>query len=271
MSEWRGIEPNCNIVKDLLPSYMDGLCSEDSGKLVEQHLKGCADCRAFVEMLRESEAAERQREEGQIACTRKIKRHINARLFGWCVLLAAVGAGLWMYRDNYGVLSVYYMAALPLLLADVQFLLSDYTEHREKTESRTILTAVSSLLVCCSLLLGFLSVLWGRQGSWPFRPEAEIGTFVRNWHLLLVLCQFAVLAAGIVRTVRTANSHSLIISISTTGIALSLSMISVLHTLTSVEHLAQSMGCSGVLLLEGACMACAVLFLERRRLEYRRS
>ena len=43
---------------DLLPSYMDGLCSEDSGKLVEQHLKGCADCRAFVEMLRESALAQ---------------------------------------------------------------------------------------------------------------------------------------------------------------------------------------------------------------------
>ena len=259
-------ELSCNIVKDLLPSYIDGICSEDSQKLVEQHLQECADCRAFVDMLRESEVAERQREAKQIACTKKIKRHVNARLFGWCALLAAVGAGLWMYRDNYGVLSVYYMAALPLLLADVHFLLSDYTEHREKTEGRTILTAVSSLLVCCSLLLGFLSVLWGRQGSWPFRPEAEIGTFVRNWHLLLVLCQLAVLAAGIARTVRTANSHSLIISISATGIALSLSMISVLHTLTSIEYLAQSIGRSGVLLLEGACLACAMLFLEKRRL-----
>ena len=36
---------NCDIVRDLLPLYEDGLCSEESRKAVEEHLKTCEACR----------------------------------------------------------------------------------------------------------------------------------------------------------------------------------------------------------------------------------
>jgi len=35
---------NCNIICDLLPSYIDGICSEDSRIAVEKHLKKCEHC-----------------------------------------------------------------------------------------------------------------------------------------------------------------------------------------------------------------------------------
>ncbi len=36
---------NCDIVRDLLPLYEDGLCSEESRRAVEEHLKTCEACR----------------------------------------------------------------------------------------------------------------------------------------------------------------------------------------------------------------------------------
>ena len=36
---------NCSIISDLLPSYIDGICSEDSRELIEKHLKKCEHCR----------------------------------------------------------------------------------------------------------------------------------------------------------------------------------------------------------------------------------
>lgn len=42
---------NCNIIKDLLPSYVDGLCSEDTRKIVEKHMKNCEECRRVVQMM----------------------------------------------------------------------------------------------------------------------------------------------------------------------------------------------------------------------------
>lgn len=46
----------CDVVQDLLPLYVDGVCSADSRQLVEAHLTDCADCRAMLADLQESEA-----------------------------------------------------------------------------------------------------------------------------------------------------------------------------------------------------------------------
>ena len=35
---------SCDIIKDLLPLYHDGVCSEDSNKMVEEHLANCKMC-----------------------------------------------------------------------------------------------------------------------------------------------------------------------------------------------------------------------------------
>ncbi|MGE7674293.1 zf-HC2 domain-containing protein [Lysinibacillus sp. NPDC094403] len=42
---------NCNIIKDLLPSYIDGICSEDTTRVVEEHLQHCEECRLYLEMM----------------------------------------------------------------------------------------------------------------------------------------------------------------------------------------------------------------------------
>lgn len=39
---------NCGIVRDLLPLYEDGLCSKESRKAVEEHLKSCEACRKLL-------------------------------------------------------------------------------------------------------------------------------------------------------------------------------------------------------------------------------
>lgn len=38
---------SCNIIRDLLPSYTDGIASDDSVKLVEEHLAECTECMEF--------------------------------------------------------------------------------------------------------------------------------------------------------------------------------------------------------------------------------
>ena len=41
----------CNIVRDLLPLYIDGLCSEDTCRLLEKHLAECKLCKELYEEL----------------------------------------------------------------------------------------------------------------------------------------------------------------------------------------------------------------------------
>lgn len=76
----------CDIIKDLLPSYMDELLTEDSRKMVEEHLAACQCCKEYYETLKgeediladEAEALEEARLEEMKPLT-KIKKKINRR------------------------------------------------------------------------------------------------------------------------------------------------------------------------------------------------
>ena len=42
---------SCEVVKDLLPLYKDGVCSEESKVLVEEHLSKCEECRKLLDNM----------------------------------------------------------------------------------------------------------------------------------------------------------------------------------------------------------------------------
>ena len=44
-------EITCSVIKDLLPLYADGVVSEDTRRIVAEHLKNCADCREIYESM----------------------------------------------------------------------------------------------------------------------------------------------------------------------------------------------------------------------------
>lgn len=43
---------NCEIIKDLIPLYIDGCCSEESEKVVEEHIKVCCECKKLFEEMK---------------------------------------------------------------------------------------------------------------------------------------------------------------------------------------------------------------------------
>ena len=43
---------NCDIVKDLIPLYIDGCCSEESSKIVEEHIRDCGDCKKLLDDMK---------------------------------------------------------------------------------------------------------------------------------------------------------------------------------------------------------------------------
>lgn len=54
----------CEIIRDLIPLYLDKVCSEDSRKLVEEHLEECSECRKYMKELEtELEAVKQKKEE----------------------------------------------------------------------------------------------------------------------------------------------------------------------------------------------------------------
>ncbi len=44
---------SCEIIKDILPLYHDGVCSDDSKTMVEEHLAYCDSCKAELQVMGE--------------------------------------------------------------------------------------------------------------------------------------------------------------------------------------------------------------------------
>lgn len=42
----------CNVIKDLIPLYIDDCCSEESAALVKKHLESCAECKELYEDMK---------------------------------------------------------------------------------------------------------------------------------------------------------------------------------------------------------------------------
>lgn len=55
----------CSVIKDLLPLYIDDICSKDTKKLVEGHLAECEECRKTLEEMRKTVELPKLTEEEQ--------------------------------------------------------------------------------------------------------------------------------------------------------------------------------------------------------------
>ena len=64
----------CDIIKDLLPSYVDEICSVASKEWIEEHLKECEECRALAEMMKNTEISAKRLEFEQLEAGRKVIR-----------------------------------------------------------------------------------------------------------------------------------------------------------------------------------------------------
>lgn len=99
----------CKIIYDLLPVYIDDVCSDETKELVEQHLSTCPDCRKEyekmkaeltmnkVEDMNEKELMERGKE--------TMKEHVEEKLyrkliFGDTILNFLLGFCLFAYEWN---------------------------------------------------------------------------------------------------------------------------------------------------------------------------
>ena len=64
----------CEIVRDILPLYTDDVCSATSREIIDEHLKTCPDCAAYLEQIRASEAEGELRQERALVIKNQARR-----------------------------------------------------------------------------------------------------------------------------------------------------------------------------------------------------
>lgn len=86
----------CEIIRDLLPSYLDGLTSEESNREIEVHLKECGECREIAEALREeTEPNTDAAEQKKISPFRKVNRKLKLSIAAAVIVCVALGGAFW--------------------------------------------------------------------------------------------------------------------------------------------------------------------------------
>ena len=80
----------CNVTRDLLPLYHDGVCSDESRALVEAHLDECAECGAILKELRGEIEVPHESPDDQAVLKKLGKNVKRAWLRGAAAVLAVV-------------------------------------------------------------------------------------------------------------------------------------------------------------------------------------
>ncbi|MBQ7013553.1 MAG: zf-HC2 domain-containing protein [Oscillospiraceae bacterium] len=92
----------CNIIKDILPLYVEDMVSADTSAFVEEHLEKCAECRAELEDMKKSNGLEKNNVsvEDEVmplkAFKKKWYRQLNL-IMTVCVLATAFITGIGAY------------------------------------------------------------------------------------------------------------------------------------------------------------------------------
>ncbi len=85
----------CEIIRDLLPSYLDHLTSEDSNLEIENHLRTCESCRSYFDEMGGRNPAltpqmSGEEEKREIDVLKSFRRHLRRGIFTACAIVSAM-------------------------------------------------------------------------------------------------------------------------------------------------------------------------------------
>lgn len=270
-------EISCNIIRDLLPSYVDDICSGDSRCLVEGHLGNCEQCRKQLELLKDTTLIDEQGEQKRISCLKKIKRHYEKGLISLVFLtLMLIGGALYMV-NHYGLVggNVLYMI-LPVFLIAAYCLMPG-----NPLVSRRL--RFSGALVAGSILASVLTIVYYGYAVFcfcrnmlndlvetgPFGvPWNETGPYLEKRLVLMLIVQLTIFILSNMLIFGGYRIHKSIYGLTITGFWLATGYLCILHNMSVAEGLYQLLAAvTGYLILEGLVISVAACIFAKRVLE----
>lgn len=228
----------CDIIKDLLPSYVDEICSEASKEWIEEHLKECSECRASAELMKHTEFSAKRLEQEQLEAGRKVLRKNlwqSVLNLGLCLLTAFL---MILVFELDGV-------QIPHMALDIAFpicLLMTWLTFRNQTKLRTWDKWDSIMTVAAVLATGYGAVMMKYGFSQAVKGETifglalnKFGPFLYSQMVLAAVLCFVVYVLQIVRTIKQGRSNSLPLCLSLSGIFLMMAYCIYMGYLTDLE------------------------------------
>lgn len=260
----------CNIVKDLLPLYLEELCSEDSRSYVEAHLAQCESCRNSCSLLKRTDLTADATETQEINAFKKLKSYFSGQMsISYLLFLAVLCIGIFILLLTVSVNRFYYgcyalLMPLTMLATDLAF--------RSKTapsapKAGSALLIPQSLLLLFSIFMMFYVVLalYRDPDSTPLGiPLHRTGPLLAALFQTVIVLSLVILAVRLYQIIRKKMHYGMLPGISILCIFLNLTYLSMLYRMSTFESLFAEL-LRNTLLLCGICGLLSLIMQLIRR------
>ncbi|MBQ3919675.1 MAG: zf-HC2 domain-containing protein [Oscillospiraceae bacterium] len=241
---------NCDVIQDLLPLYADNACSEESAKLVEEHIAECSECAHMLEMLKNNEIEEGLRYERSDVLEygaqefRRQSARFGGAVSGLIMLPLLLCLGINFVAS--GGMSWVFIVMAALLVAASLILVPIFVKRNKLFWMFCAFTA--SLMV----LLRVISLATGGHWFWMVSGAALFG-------LSVVFLPFMIKAEPVRKYTEGCNRPLIVIA---TDVALFLNMLTAINVTQNSDRMAAVFACCCI---AGIVLTISEIIKKRKR------
>ena len=229
---------NCEIIQDLIPSYVEEICSNASKQCVEEHIADCKECNQLVELYKKSDFSADSLEQKELDGFRKLKKKVKLQsILSYGLLLLLIAFGVYHFESDYKQVYqvVYYVFfAISIIASDVVTIHQQVREKCNKQEK--ILSIISFIAIVSEIFICYYFVINIVNDKIPFGLErSKVGPLLYGIIRLLFLFQIAIFGYHFYIFVKKNIVSNLLITLNLLGIFLTFAYTSWFGNLSDIS------------------------------------
>lgn len=264
---------SCKIIEDLLPSYLDGICSEDSRELVEEHVDECVECKALMQQMADGGDPTAWKPGKELDYMKKIRRNVDLKSL-FLMVIIILTSGIFSYSTLHFVHEpIVFFIVLPFVLICNSLMFFKYDFRQPKKIERVALALGGIEVVTAGYLIVLMKVL---VPSWieraingdvlPFHMEMEdLGPFLFSLFGFLLVVAVLIWGITIFLHIKRNKFHAMISSVSIIILYCLIYYRYILARLTDAKEFDTFCNQVVLLLIEGVVVAGILTWIQRIR------
>lgn len=236
----------CDIIKDLIPSYVDGVCSDATRECVEEHMESCEGCRRIAALCRENGISGTRQEQAELDGLKKIKKAVQYRGTACCGLVILIQGYVaicsffsQIYLSRAGIMLLFITSICLVLLSGRGF--------REKRAPGWLDVAAGALstvivfAVCMIYLYWMMAVRDGAERVWGMEIQ-RTGRFLAGQAGAAQLMLMGLFIWHLTSAVRQGRNCNYLLCLDVTGCCVLAMCKSILHSMFDLQTLISVFG-----------------------------
>ena len=256
----------CSVIQDLMPSYVDEICSQDSRDMVEEHVAECEQCKAKLENIKNTQIIAGDASKKQVDYLKKIRTTILRKewlgKFLLVILVLIEVCGVFSSRGSMINFTPETGILFSVLLMCAAGLAGNYG-FSEKRKSAVVEISISAIGLLLLVILSEYSTHEVVQGIPPFHLNEMfgVGPFLVNCYRVIILAEALILFWNTFK--KQNNAYATILNIISLSLASNLNEI--LYHMNTADYFQSFVDMSNVFQLVLAALGIVACFLFRNR------